>query len=221
MQLFGPPRQLLLTGQPWNPQVSRRVQRIRRERSLDMEDPMRASTNRLRLLPPAAAALVLAACANPPVGPAHADGAPADGAPAAPYRGAITRTVDYADLPIVLDIPHAQPKVPWQTVYKNCASSRGTCDPAGAPTIDLAVVTTPNSGHANPDGSIAPLLDHRLAYVFTWHGLPCVSTGGGIRPANSTAAPASVTPSKCTRIVLADATTGAFVYETDSSGDKY
>jgi len=173
---------------------------------------MRALATRLRFLPLVAAALVLAACANAPAGPSHQGEGPA-----ATYRGPVTRAVDDPEAGIVLDIPHAQPKVPWQTVYNGCTSSNGTCDLSREPTIDLADATTPNSGQANPDGSIAPMVDHRLAYVFTWNGLPCVAAGGGIRPAKSTAAPAPVRPSQCTKIVLADATTGAFVYETESS----
>jgi hypothetical protein len=178
---------------------------------------MRASAARRQVLPVAAVTLLaLAACANPPPGQSPTDG---DRGPAATYRGPLTQAVDDPLAGIVLEIPHAQPKVPWQTVYNSCASSPGTCEPTSAPTIDLAVATTPGSGHSKPDGSITPTVDHRLAYVLTWHGLPCVAVGE-IHPTNSTATPTPVTPSQCTKTVLADATTGAFVYETEGTSAK-
>ena len=61
--------------------------------------------------------------------------------------------------------------------YVDSCSSDGVCDKDSAPTIQLAVVTDPNSGQVSVGGSIVPDMDHALAYVLTWTNVPCAPAG--------------------------------------------
>ena len=73
----------------------------------------------------------------------------------------------------------AHPRLTWEQAYSACQryTSGATCDPGG-PLISLARVTTTGSGHARPDGTIAPLLNATLVYVLDWPDETCVPTGG-------------------------------------------
>ncbi|HEY8728107.1 MAG TPA: hypothetical protein VIL94_00885, partial [Acidothermaceae bacterium] len=93
--------------------------------------------------------------------------------------------------------------------YAVCAQGSPGCTPLKGPTITLALVTTPNAGNANSDGSIAPLLNHSLTYVLTWDDVEC-PVGG---PAGASLNP---TPqSGCTAVNYVDANTGQSVYAYD------
>lgn len=61
--------------------------------------------------------------------------------------------------------------------YVDSCSSDGVCDKGSAPTIQLAVVTDPNTGQVSVGGSMAPVMDHTLAYVLTWTNVPCAPAG--------------------------------------------
>ena len=66
----------------------------------------------------------------------------------------------------------------WTQAYDTCLTGGAICEPSIAPTIALALVTAPNSGKTQSDGSTKLLLDDTLAYVITYVGAPCRPTGG-------------------------------------------
>lgn len=98
---------------------------------------------------------------------------------------------------------------PTQAYVDSCTTD-GVCDKGSAPTIQLAVVTDPNSGQAAAGGSLTPVMDHTLAYVLTWTNVPCAPAGAPVG--------ATPTPTTCTLVDFVDANTGKTLYGLDKSG---
>jgi hypothetical protein len=125
----------------------------------------------------------------------------------ATFVGALTQELHYENTGFDLRPPGGQTATAtWTQAYDNCLTGDAICDPSISPTIALALVTDPNSGEAQPDGSMKLLLDDTLSYVITYVGVPCRPTGG-IDPLSpeSTAAPAPVTCTVLNFISAADA----------------
>ena len=110
-----------------------------------------------------------------------------------------------------LSVPSATqvPTLSFDEAYAECGTAEVSCVRDIAPTMILALVTTPNSGSDNADGSIRPLLNRALAYVLMWTNVPCVAVGSVVG--------ATPTPQKCTMTEFIDAATGKFLYGADGS----
>jgi hypothetical protein len=111
-----------------------------------------------------------------------------------------------ANADVDLNVPSAAqaPTLSFSQAYAQCGTAEVSCVRGLAPTIILALVTTPNAGADNADGSTQPLLNRRLAYVLTWTNVPCVPVGAVVG--------ATPTPQKCTVNDFIDAATGKFLY---------
>lgn len=97
----------------------------------------------------------------------------------ATFVGPLKQELRYSNAGFDLRPPGAQTaSATWTQAYDTCLTGDAICDPALAPTIALALVTDPNSGQTQPDGSTTLLLDYTLSYVITYVGVPCRPTGG-------------------------------------------
>ena len=133
------------------------------------------------------------------------------GYPPAIYVGPLTTPRHDAVGDVDLGVPLATdiPRIAVAQAYAVCAQGEPGCTRDKGPTITLALVTTPNAGQANSDGSITPTMNHSLAYVLTWDGVGCPMGG----PAGASFNP---TPqSGCTAVNYVDANTGQSVYAYD------
>jgi hypothetical protein len=139
-------------------------------------------------------------------------GPPPPGFPPATSFSTLTVPEIMSEEGITFDVPKAGTRaaVKPNEAYVDSCSTDGGCDTGSAPTIQLAVVTDPNSGQVSVGGSLTPVMDHTLAYVLTWTNLPCVPAG----------APVGVTPTQttCTLVDFVDANTGKTLYGLDHGG---
>lgn len=130
------------------------------------------------------------------------------------YVGPVTSTTTYFDTQITVRPPGSGdvPKVSWQQAYRaSCAS--GCSYPTGA-RISLALVTIPDAGTRQRDGSFKPFMNRTLGYVITWLNVPCVEVGA---PAPGRPSPAPPETSSCGVIHFVDAQTSKDVYAIQST----
>jgi len=107
-----------------------------------------------------------------------------------------------------LAVPSASdvPRISFTQAYAACTQADADCARAKGPTITLALVTSPQAGQQNADGSLTPLMNRSLTYVLTWDGLQCPAPAG----------PASYDPTRlCTYGTFVDANTGRVVFSYD------
>jgi len=109
--------------------------------------------------------------------------------------------VDLA-VPLATDVP----RISFTQAYAAGAPWGPGGTPTKGPTITLALVTSPQTGQQNADGSLTPLMNRSLTYVLTWDGLPCGAPAG----------PASYDPTRlCTYGTFVDANTGQDLFSYD------
>jgi len=113
-----------------------------------------------------------------------------------------------ADVDLAVPSAVQVPTLSFDQAYAECATE-GSCVRDSAPTMVLVLVTTPNSGSNNTDGSVRPLLNRMLAYVLTWTKIRCLPAGGDVG--------ATPRPQNCTFYDFIDAATGKFVYGADGA----
>ena len=141
---------------------------------------------------PSTSAPVVAPSGYPP--PAHV------GVLATPSHDPVAE-VDLA-VPLATDVP----RISFTQAYAAGAPWGPGGTPTKGPTITLALVTSPQTGQQNADGSLTPLMNRSLTYVLTWDGLPCGAPAG----------PASYDPTRlCTYGTFVDANTGQDMFSYD------
>jgi len=141
--------------------------------------------------PPAASASVTAPSGYPP--PTHV------GVLATPSHDPVAG-VDLA-VPLTTDVP----RISFTQAYAVCA--QGGCTQTKGPTITLALVTSPQTGQQNADGSLTPLMNRSLTYVLTWDDVQCPLSAGPAGASHDT------TPRYgCTARNFVDANTRQSVY---------
>lgn len=150
--------------------------------------------------------LVLAACVTQPgssvVTPMSS------GTFSSSYAGALPHTVTYRGVGLTLEPPgEVTPAVSPQDASHACSSGEAVCYDKPATTV-LALATTTQSGTANNDGSITPLLKATPVYATTWANIRCLPAGGPPQPAPTP----PVEASDCTAVSLVDALSGKFVF---------
>jgi hypothetical protein len=146
---------------------------------------------------------------SPPL--AAASVAAPNGYPPATYVGPLATPRHDAVGDVDLDVPLATdiPRISVVQAYAVCAQGEPGCTRDKGPTITLALVTTPNTGQANSDGSITPTMSRSLAYVLTWNDVGC-PMGGPAGASHDT------TPRYgCTAVNYVDANTGQSAYAYD------
>ena len=142
--------------------------------------------------PPSASASVAAPSGFPP--PTHV------GVLATPSHDPVAE-VDLA-VPLATDVP----RISFTQAYAVGAPGPGGT-PTKGPTITLALVTSPQTGHQNADGSLTPLMNRSLTYVLTWDDVQCPLSAGPAGASHDT------TPRYgCTAGNFVDANTGQSVY---------
>lgn len=156
-------------------------------------------------------ALVLASCGNPSVKSTVLEhsASPTKIPTGVRYVGPITAPTSYARGVVTLSVPplSVTPTVSWETAYASCASGNAICEPGVSMTISLASASDTRAGIARSNGSIIPVMNHTLVYVFLQNGAPCAPVGP---PSSGAAGPARVL--SCTILNFVDANTGAVLY---------
>jgi hypothetical protein len=145
-------------------------------------------------------------------GPASSLGPAPPGFPPATSFSTLTVPEIMPEEGITFDVPTAgalTTATPNEAYVDSC-STDGDCDKGSAPTIQLAVVTDPNSGQLSAGGSLTPVMDHTLAYVLTWTNLPCAPAGAVVG--------ATPTLTTCTQVDFVDANTGKTLLELQHGG---
>lgn len=166
---------------------------------------------RLSILALVGASGLLSACGSVP-GVGTADGHAIPVQPKAKYLGAVTTTSRLENAGVTLEPPGAaRPAVSMAAAYDTCLSGDSICPPGLSPSVTLALATSPQAGHARPDGSIRPLMSRTLVYVLTFSGVPCAPVGGP--PNGRITTPKAYT---CTVIDFVDATSGKVLYSVES-----
>jgi hypothetical protein len=136
------------------------------------------------------------------------------------YLGPLGAQTTAAGGSLLLDAPNGRTAklTPTQGYRIWCAAHRFDCSQPGPAEIQLAILTTPNSGPTGPDGQlIRPGVDHVLSYVITWHNVECPNHGGGAYPGRSP----SQTPTptlRCTEVNPVNANTGTAIAGTYYNG---
>ncbi|HEX8095260.1 hypothetical protein [Jatrophihabitans sp.] len=164
-------------------------------------------------------ATLVAGCNGPNHGKRSSAGVSSAGAssaspsplPPATFVGPLTRELRYKNAGFDLRPPGGRTaSASWAQAYATCLTGAAICDRSIAPTIALALVTDPNSGQTQPDGSTKLLLEDTLAYVITYVGVPCRATGG-LNPISPrrTASPA---PVRCTVLNFVSAADANVIY---------
>jgi hypothetical protein len=129
----------------------------------------------------------------------------------ATFIGPLTHELRYSNAGFDLRPPGGQTaSATWEQAYETCLTGESLCDPKVSPTIALALVTDPNSGEAEPDRSMKPLLDDTLSYVITYVGLPCQPAKGS--DPGSRARTVSTAPVTCTVLNFVSAADGKVIY---------
>jgi hypothetical protein len=124
----------------------------------------------------------------------------------ATFAGPLTQELRYPKAGFDLRPPGARTaSTTWTQAYETCLTGDSICDPTVGPTITLALVTDLDSGQAQPDGSIRPLLDDTLSYVLTYTGVPCRPTGGSDPTSRKNVSPDPVTCTVLNFVSAADA----------------
>jgi len=164
---------------------------------------MRISTALARVGAMVLAVCVLTGCAS--VAQRNTPGqAPGVALPAATYAGSPDRVITYPNIGVTLKPSgNALAAKDWSSIYTSC--DKTICPTTSGPTVYLALATTDNNGSIGTDGAVKATTVDRLSYAMVWTGVPCSPSG---HAPGDTSAPVK---SKCTVVVLVDATTGAFL----------
>jgi hypothetical protein len=122
------------------------------------------------------------------------------------FGPAVSRVID--DVIIESPAKTDHPGLTWEQAVAACEHQ--SCNPVNAE-VTLGRVTTTNSGAAQPNGSIEPLLEHQLVYILDWPGEVCVAAGSV--PPTSYASKGN-----CQRFSFLDANTGQVLFTFSHSG---
>jgi hypothetical protein len=122
------------------------------------------------------------------------------------FGPAVSRVID--DVIIESPAKTDHPGLTWEQAVAACEHQ--SCNPVNAE-VTLGRVTTRNSGAAQPNGSIEPLLGHQLVYILDWPGEVCVAAGS-VPPTSNTS------KGNCQRFSFLDADTGQVLFTFSHSG---
>ena len=123
----------------------------------------------------------------------------------------ITR-IEYENAGIILDVPSSvNVGVSWSYAYASNCPGEAVCQLDRGPTIVLAEATSTSPAELQGDGSLKPLMQNTLVYVFKWTEVPCVPVGPAMVDGRSASPPAIYS---CTALTFVDALSGTVLFRS-------
>lgn len=131
---------------------------------------------------------------------------------AMPYRylGAVTEEHIWGNSVVADPVPPGTAnKISPERLLAMCHEEATCGQGSAAATISLALITTPSSGTARADGTLAPDMNKAIGYVLVWDNQTCM-TPRQLSTAVTTQETQTAT-TNCTRVTVLDEATGKFV----------